>query len=137
MGIDARIETERGNCIADVPDPKSYVSWILGSVDLDATVCLRFIDPYGDTIFNRAQLDVVLSELETIKPKLEPRRLESAKKLYLDRAAAWPERATKEAHIYTSLVSIDDVRGHLDQLMSLVRHAIDQGPNHYVRFVSD
>ena len=28
--------------------------------------CLRFIDPYGDTVFNQAQIDVLASELDAM-----------------------------------------------------------------------
>jgi len=137
MGINARIETEGGESITEVLDPMGYVSWILGSHGLDATVCLRFIDPYGDTIFNQGQLHVLLSELESRRATLTTAGLESAKEQYLRRATAWPEAAVNEAQRYISSLSADEIRGHLEQLVSLVRRALDHGAHHYVRFIGD
>lgn len=30
------------------------------------TTCLRFVDPYGDTVFNQVQLPVLIAELEDV-----------------------------------------------------------------------
>ena len=38
--------------------------------DHPGTCCLRFIDPYGGTVFNRAQLPVLLSELREMQGRL-------------------------------------------------------------------
>ncbi len=41
------------------------------------TCCLRFIDPYGDTTFNRSQLPVLLEELGYLRDRLtEPESIE-------------------------------------------------------------
>jgi hypothetical protein len=34
--------------------------------------CLAFIDPYGDTIFNQRQIPVLLEELRSLAPTLQP-----------------------------------------------------------------
>jgi hypothetical protein len=56
MGIDLRIETERGECVAELADPHNYINWLLSLAIVDSTLCLQFIDPYGDTVFNGLQL---------------------------------------------------------------------------------
>jgi hypothetical protein len=137
MGINARIETERAERIAEIIDPGHYVSWILGLRDLKATLCLRFIDPYGDTVFNPGQLPELLSELESMKPALTKGGLELAKQEYLNHAAAWPEAAVNDAQHHISLLSINDLRRHLEALISLVENAIERGPHHYVKFIGD
>ena len=38
----------------------------LADSELKDTVCLRFIDPWGDTTFNRLQIPVLISELESL-----------------------------------------------------------------------
>jgi hypothetical protein len=38
----------------------------LAASPLPHSACLRFIDPYGDTIFNSLQLPVLLEELEIV-----------------------------------------------------------------------
>ena len=64
MGIDVRLEDERGRLRAAVPDPHGRLAVLLaGAVDC-GPVCLRFIDPYGDTTFNRHQMATLVPELE-------------------------------------------------------------------------
>ena len=38
--------------------------FILATGDFSNTACLRFIDPYGDTVFNRRQAPVLIEELQ-------------------------------------------------------------------------
>ncbi len=33
---------------------------------MEGTACLRFVDPYGDTIFNQLQIPVLIEELEAV-----------------------------------------------------------------------
>ena len=39
-------------------------AFVLGASDIEATQCLRFIDEYGDTVFNQLQAPVLIRELE-------------------------------------------------------------------------
>ena len=137
MGIDARIETERAEPLAEIPDPRGHLAWGLSLQDDHATTCLRFIDRYGNTVFNEIQLPVLLSELEAVRSSLDDRRLEAAKEQYRNRATSWPEAGTRDAQAYIASVSLADIRHHFDQVISLVRDAIGRGPHHYVRFVGD
>jgi hypothetical protein len=137
MGIDARIETERAESLADVPDPRGYFSWGLSLHDQDSTICLKFIDPYGNTIFNQLQLPTLLSELETATASLTERGLETSKQEYLKRAASWPQTAQTDAQGYTTSISLADIRSQFERVISLVRGALDRGPHHYVRFIGD
>jgi hypothetical protein len=63
MGIDAQTQDERGVVIGKLLDPQSLTQ-ILISDEANRTTCLRFIDPYGDTLFNQLQIPVLISELE-------------------------------------------------------------------------
>lgn len=63
MGIDAFTQDERGNSIRELLDPKSLVTRLVA--DAYGPVCLRFLDPYGDTYFNQLQIPVLLEELES------------------------------------------------------------------------
>ena len=51
---------------------------MLSCVDLDRTICLRFIDPYGDTIFNRGQMKVLVDELALIGSVFTDERVRQA-----------------------------------------------------------
>jgi hypothetical protein len=59
MGIDARIETELGEPLSKPGDPHNRMNWLLRLAALDATICLRFIDPYGAMMFNSLQIPVL------------------------------------------------------------------------------
>ena len=63
MGIDAIRQTEDGIAIQEVFDPSSLFQ-ILIPFDDETSVCLRFIDPYGETIFNQIQIPILLKELQ-------------------------------------------------------------------------
>jgi hypothetical protein len=65
MGIDVQIEPHtRSEGV--VSDARGDFAKALTSTPLQQTTCLRFIDPYGDTLFNGLQLPVLLDELEAL-----------------------------------------------------------------------
>lgn len=70
MGIDARLEGENGGVIESLLDVGDVFADALGAQDLSGTVCLRFIDPYGDTSFNGRQLAILISELNALASRL-------------------------------------------------------------------
>ena len=51
MGIDIRWEKEFGERLEEIPDPRNCFSCALALSSLEDIVCLRFIDPYGNTVF--------------------------------------------------------------------------------------
>jgi hypothetical protein len=67
MGLTITLETENGSIISQVGDPKNILFEILPAFDDVSYYCLRFIDFYGDTTFNRLQMDAFLSEWERVK----------------------------------------------------------------------
>ena len=66
MGVDVAWTTERKEHEHIVGDSFQTISRLALSrwSKLNETVCLRFIDAYGDTVFNQAQMPVLLTELE-------------------------------------------------------------------------
>jgi hypothetical protein len=64
MGIDAYFETEKGTQTDHLPDPDGLLERLLPSYDNEHSICLRFIDPYGDTTFNQLQIPILKKELE-------------------------------------------------------------------------
>ncbi len=71
MGLKAVWQNEDGNPIDMVLDPKNHLHRLLPSLDDESYQCLRFIDWYGDTVFNRLQIPTFLIEWERIKVKAE------------------------------------------------------------------
>ena len=66
--------------------------------ELKNTVCLRFIDPYGDTTFNQWQIPVLLSELEFL---LKTDYCQSHERLReFEGLVSFIERARGQVHTY-------------------------------------
>ena len=65
VGIDVRVrdETESGEVRASISDPRMLLPRLLAAANLKSTICVRFIDPYGDAVFNQAQLPALAQEL--------------------------------------------------------------------------
>ncbi|MFO1521505.1 MAG: hypothetical protein U1G05_05595 [Kiritimatiellia bacterium] len=64
--IGLKREHEDGSLLSIFDEGKSIDLRIFHH-DISTTICLRFIDPYGDTIFNQLQLPVVIQEIEALK----------------------------------------------------------------------
>jgi len=64
MGIEVEWVGEDGVQLRQVPDSGERLAKLMHSHwSRSNTVCLRFVDPYGDTTFNQAQIPVLLEEL--------------------------------------------------------------------------
>ena len=144
MGIDLRVETESGRILTEVGDPRSCVPRFLIMAELETTACLRFIDPYGDTVFKRSQMPVVEAEIETALPQLSVDRLRSARQEQLQSAidAGWQHSVIDQlmADVGTDRsrsAELEEVRGHMRQILEAVRVAIASGPHVYLRFIGD
>ena len=137
MGIDARLENGRGEVLAQVADPAGHVNWLFSLADLNGTICLRFVDPYGDSLFNTMQLPILRKELDWLAQYVTEANLRTAQEDYLTRAATWPARAIADAGKYASSLSDAALRSHLSRLLTLTEDALARGPHHYVRFIGD
>jgi hypothetical protein len=96
MGIDARIENENGQCIEELGDPKELVEVLLPRYDDNASNCMRFIDPYGDTTFNTLQMPILINELKQSIEKTSNQEAKEHGKKLLEMA----KKVSEEAHLY-------------------------------------
>ncbi|MHB0999933.1 MAG: hypothetical protein ACYC27_11870 [Armatimonadota bacterium] len=68
MGINVVLQDEKCMDISEtVFDLNDVVALCLPSPSDNAYCCVRFIDPYGDTIFNRIQAVVILDEWNRLR----------------------------------------------------------------------
>lgn len=95
MGIDARWVDEHGDELDVVFDERAIVREIVAAAG-SASACLRFVDPYGDTLFNQAQIEALFDELTW----MERERLSPPARQQLEKLLALTERARGEAHTY-------------------------------------
>jgi hypothetical protein len=63
VGIHVQRESEDREVLEQVLDPGGLTQRILPEKDGRASLCLRFVDPYGDTCFNQLQIPHLAEEL--------------------------------------------------------------------------
>jgi hypothetical protein len=61
MGIAILLEDEHGDVLETIEWP-TWLDSLLPSYDDESFQCLRFVDPYGDTIFNVVQMPTLLRD---------------------------------------------------------------------------
>jgi hypothetical protein len=100
MGIDVQWQDEDGIKLGEVHDSGRLLARFIESSDHDGSKCLGFIDPWGDTFFNRRQIPVLIEELRgALEPGCPPelrRQIESV--------VAIGGKALDEVHTYLMFV---------------------------------
>jgi|SRR6185503_4422528 hypothetical protein len=96
MGVDLRWENENGRLIEEILDPQMCISHLVLKTDLTGTTCLRFIDPYGDTMFNQVQIPILIDELQSILRKVQDNQIRDHLRRVIDLA----EKSRGETHTY-------------------------------------
>jgi hypothetical protein len=94
MGLDVSLETEKGDIVDSVPDASGRLARLLPPRDPDAYPFLRYVDDYGDTVFNRLQMAQVIPELEQLAGEFP------ADSEILAAVHALAERCAREIHLY-------------------------------------
>jgi hypothetical protein len=65
VGIEVATVTEEHTVIREVNDTAGVVAQLASTrwPSLQSSVCLRFVEPWGDTVFNQTQIPKLLAEL--------------------------------------------------------------------------
>ncbi len=102
MGINVRLEGERGwDDVLEDLGPHRVLYTISPRWDDTTFSCLRFIDPYGMTIFNRQQCKVLIDEIHRQRAVLA---LEADGERWLDDLERLVQRAATDVHLYVRFV---------------------------------
>jgi hypothetical protein len=100
MGLSVALQNEDGRTIQMVLDPKNHLHRLLPAADDASYPYLRFIDWYGDTVFNRLQMQGFLNEWTKLKQKVttdeEREVIEGIEKLARD--------CQTEPHLYLKFI---------------------------------
>ena len=118
MSINVAWQDENGNHISEWWDKNGLVSLLIDTAGTDDTTCLRFIDPYGDTIFNQIQIPVLLTELSDIVPTLTEEN-------YLQFIGG---SSTKP--------NLKNIQSNLENLISFIEMLVGK-PHTYIKFIGD
>jgi len=95
--IAVRLQDEDGQ-VDDEFDDSEILNVIIERNTAD-TKCLLFIDPYGDTTFNRYQAEVLAEEIDTAAANMAAVDAERARRL-----AAFVRRAAGQVHTYVKFI---------------------------------
>jgi len=96
MGLVITVESENCTRLGEILDSTNILHRLLPSHDDESYHCLRYVDWYGDTVFNRLQMETVLGELDRIR--LHAR--ESGEEDLVDRVKELARRCQAEPHLY-------------------------------------
>jgi hypothetical protein len=102
MGIEVATVTEDQTRIEQVFDTLDVVARLAMTrwPKLTESLCLRFVEPWGDAVFNQTQLPFLLAELRS-----EVRLATDEKfKEHLQHVVALVEGARDQAHVYVKFI---------------------------------
>jgi hypothetical protein len=100
MGLDVVLQDEFGGKLESVADPKNLLGRLLPRNDDYSQPMLASIDPYGDTVFNRTQIERFLREWSLVSAKAQTSEehslIEAVEKVAL--------RCRDEVHLYLRFI---------------------------------
>ncbi len=91
------VEDEEGNEVSQGVDLENEVMVHLNDHRFS---CLRFVDPYGDTVFNHYQVAPLLEDLRLLRQLCDITQHETA----IQQVEALIERCQTEPHLYLKLI---------------------------------
>ena len=101
MGIEVVLQNEKSDSISEtVHDAQAVIVICLSDFADSAYSCVRFIDPYGDAVFNRLQAIVMIEEWDRLRHSFQERNAETVwsdvRKLIV--------RCSEEPHTYLKFI---------------------------------
>ena len=100
MGLSVALQTADCTMTDHVHDPDNVLHRLLPSHEDKSSSCLRHIDWYGDTVFNRLQMEDFLKEWERVATRVSTPE-ESA---LLGKIRSLAERCRDQPHLYLRFV---------------------------------
>jgi hypothetical protein len=97
--VDCRLQDENGEVLEGFSDPSGAIAASIPPLSDEGSPCWRFIDPYGDTVFNRLQMGPFLLEVDALQ-----RRAGSQHAAVLGKVEALARRCRDEVHLYLKFV---------------------------------
>lgn len=102
MGIDVSWVTENGEPKQEVFDPRGCLTRLATTTwpQMDASVFLRYVDAWGDTVFNQAQIPKLIAELRNEAGD----QMDAETRAHLEKVIRLVERAAGRTHTYIKFV---------------------------------
>lgn len=96
MGIDVVLEDERGKALDRAGDAANLLHRLLPHPKDSSFQMLRFIDLYGDTVFNHLQMDAFIQEWDRIAQNAQTEEERS----FLSRVRDLATKVQQQVHTY-------------------------------------
>ncbi len=93
-------QNESGEDLARLDDPGFLPELLPRNDEPPTTACLRFVDPYGDTVFNQAQLAQLLIELESRRAGITDLRVRRG----LEQLLSFLRPCAGQTHTYIKII---------------------------------
>ncbi len=100
MGLTIALQTARGENAGVVHDPRNLLHRLLPPFEDKTFECLRYVDWYGDTVFNRLQMDSFLGDWQ----RIENNANSSEESEILQRVRDLATRCKEEPHLYLRFI---------------------------------
>lgn len=100
MGLTVRLQGEPGDVLGQVEDPTNVLHRLLPSAEDGKSICLRYIDWYGDTAFNRLQMEPFLQEWTQILSRAH----DDKERQIVERVRVLAERCRDEPHLHLRFI---------------------------------
>ena len=135
MGIAVVLTDERGGVLERIAGPLHLTDELLCCADVPRSTCLRFIDPYGRTIFNAMQLPVLIEELEVLRRLVDPAACGALHQRQIDFAGQFGADIAAEA-MKRPPAGAEHLRQRADDIIALARRGLET-PHRYITFIGD
>ncbi len=100
MGVDVFYEDENGKELGRVLDKKNSMKKIICEIEESDSHCLRYIDLYGDTVFNQLQMDPLKKEFEIVLNKTQEKEI----KYFIKKILVLIDKSKGNAHTYIKFI---------------------------------
>ncbi len=100
MGLDIVLEDENGGQLASTADPQNHLHRLLPDIADTSFALIRYIDWYGDTVFNRLQMEDFLEEWARLYEKAEA----DAERKVLREVESLASKCADDLHTYLRFI---------------------------------
>lgn len=96
MGLKVVLETETGEPIDQIMDPRNHLHGVLPDPDDRSFPCLRYLDLFGDTVFNQLQMRPFLEDWQRVRHRAKT----DEERMLVDEVQRLARRCAAEPHRY-------------------------------------
>ncbi len=100
MTIDIELQDENGDVIDSISDDRILTFKLIPPLTDKKSVLLRFVDPYGDTVFNNLQASDLKAEIENKLGAVTDNELQE----YWRKVVRLVDKLASESHLYLKFI---------------------------------